>query len=222
MSTGLDEDTLVAYADGALDDDARRAVERALVTDAAARETLRALRDSAATLRAALDAVAAEPIPLKAVQTIDAAFAARRNDGASAGGSGRRGTGLSWPVAIAASVLALVVGLGGGQYLAGLRSDMQAAHLQALEAEDRVAQQAALQDALERQLSGASVAWRNANSGRQGAITPVRTFRNVAGQWCREYVASEGRDGDRVERRGIACRVGEGEWRTRLIATNDI
>lgn len=222
MGTRLDEETLVAYADGALDDDARRAVEHALAEDATARETLRALHDSAATLRAALDAVAAEPIPLEAVQAIDAAFAVRRQHAKAADRAGRTGSGLSWPVAIAASVVALMVGLGSGHYLAGLRGVTEVARLQALEAADRAARQAALQQALERQLSGESVVWRNPDSGRQGEITPVRTFRNSAGEWCREYAASERRKGDRVERREIACRGVEGEWRTRLIAASNI
>lgn len=222
MTARLDDETLVAYADGQLDADAARAVEQALARDPQARETLQALRDSAARLRAALDAVAAAPIPLKAVQTIDAGFAARRGDaGAPAGGARRRG-GLPWPVAIAASILALMIGLGGGQLLPDLRGGTELARLQAMEAADRAARQAALQEALERKLSGQSVAWRNPDSGRQGKITPVRTFRNSTGQWCREYTVREASDGDRVERRGIACRLSDGRWRTRVVAYNDI
>ncbi len=40
-------------------------------------------------------------------------------------------------------------------------------------------------------MSGQTVSWENPDSGRRGNITPVRTFKNRSGQWCREYAADE-------------------------------
>jgi surface antigen len=74
----------------------------------------------------------------------------------------------------------------------------------------------AVTQALERQVSGAAFEWRNPRSGSRGAVTPVRTFRNADGQWCREYIETA-TIGERDESwRGIACRDTAGAWRERV------
>ena len=47
-------------------------------------------------------------------------------------------------------------------------------------------------------------------------MTPTRTFRDSAGEWCREYEEVIRSGGEVERRRGIACRTGTGEWKTRL------
>lgn len=78
-------------------------------------------------------------------------------------------------------------------------------------AEYRAAQES-LQIALETLISGESRAWAARNGGARGFVTPLRTFKNVEGQYCREYrmevlLASEARSARRV-----ACRTADGVW----------
>ncbi len=117
MITNLDDATLVAYVDGELDGESVRVVEIALKYDAEARERLGAMRASADLLQACFADFDSEPVPEHLI--------------AAAGRIGpdeniqRRTTPASWRMALplAASLAALVVGLGtgfyGGQHVLG-------------------------------------------------------------------------------------------------------
>jgi anti-sigma factor RsiW len=76
----LKDELLVAYLDGELDDSRRAEVEASLKHDAAARDRMTQLSESAALLRAAFDEVLREEVPERLV-------AAARGLGASAGGA---------------------------------------------------------------------------------------------------------------------------------------
>jgi surface antigen len=115
----------------------------------------------------------------------------------------------------------LIVGLGGGLLLIDYRVEQELAGLRAVgQAEQRV-REAALFQALEKHASGEAIAWRNPDSGKTGEISPVRTFKNRGGRWCREYTAMEALDGNTEIRRAIACRAPEGQWKTRLVLISD-
>ncbi len=120
------------------------------------------------------------------------------------------------PTALAASLATLAIGLSSGYFISEMRVEQAVERGQASRIEDRKTIEAAVTEALEKRLSGASIEWASPASGLRGAVTPTRTFRDAGGQWCREYEEVI-RYGDDVEhRRGIACRTGEGEWKTRL------
>ena len=116
---------------------------------------------------------------------------------------------------IAASVLtAMLVGTG-AVLLADRQAEDTAARVVAALGRDRQLTAAAFGEALDTQLSGQSVDWRNPDSGSSGSVTPLRTFRASDGRWCREYAQSEAGPGGSERLTGIACRDAQG-WRPEL------
>ena len=71
---------------------------------------------------------------------------------------------------------------------------------------------AALDNALESRVSGASVRWRNATSGNHGSVTPLATFRSSDGTYCRSYAEEVVVDGRHVRLEDVACRRGRRLW----------
>ena len=219
MTSGIDLETLMAYADGELDAEGVRHVEAHLAKDAGAAKTVRELRQGAALVRGAYQGPLREKVPeaLKARidAMLDAAAEAKR-----VAAFPPRARLAQWstrvPVALAASVAALAVGFLIIYQVLDWRLGNEMARLEILRAQDQKMLADAVAQALERQVSGAALEWRNPQSGNRGAVTPVRTFRNADGQWCREY-SETAIFGERVENwRGIACRDTAGAWRDRV------
>jgi anti-sigma factor RsiW len=127
------DEALITFLDGELDGEARDAVAAAVERDAPSRARADALRESAGALRAAMDEVLREEVPQR---LLDAARGVRAGTGETAGGVvdlvaararrlGRASLPRRWDdrrwwlkSAVAASLLCLLVGAGGG-YLAG-------------------------------------------------------------------------------------------------------
>ncbi|MGE0726277.1 MAG: anti-sigma factor, partial [Alphaproteobacteria bacterium] len=113
----FDDETLVAFVDGELDEDKRAAVASAIETDPETAARVRAFRDSAVLVRAAFADVVDEPVPDRLIQ----AARGRPAEGAAVVPLRRRG-GMSlrhWlALPLAASLAALAIGLGAG-YWAG-------------------------------------------------------------------------------------------------------
>ena len=80
------------------------------------------------------------------------------------------------------------------------RAEDTAARVVAALTRDRELTAAAFVEALDKQVSGQSVAWRNPDTGSNGTITPVRTFRAADGRWCRQYEERLDADGDQEQR----------------------
>lgn len=69
------------------------------------------------------------------------------------------------------------------------------------------------QRALEEGRSGQAVAWKNPDSGNSGTITPVTTYQNSSGQYCREYQQTVKVGGKTESAYGRACRQPDGSWK---------
>ena len=72
---------------------------------------------------------------------------------------------------------------------------------------------ATVQLSLEEALSGDTRRWRNASSGGEGSVVPVRTWRNAAGVYCRAYRETITIGSSTETYRGVACRDHDGIWR---------
>ncbi len=86
---------------------------------------------------------------------------------------------------------------------------------QLLPAEDEGMADRNRQTALETSVSGHTVRWKNPESGSSGSLTPLRTWKTTKGTYCRAYrekimLGS----GERINRRGIACRSPDMIWRS--------
>ena len=66
-------------------------------------------------------------------------------------------------------------------------------------------------DTLEALPNGQSAPWLTP-SGRHVTVTPVRTYVNDGGQYCREYVLARSSGEATDERVLAACRMQAGEW----------
>ncbi len=60
--------------------------------------------------------------------------------------------------------------------------------------------------------TGATSSWTNPDSGNSGSITPVRTYQEPTGRYCREYQQEVTVGGQRQQSYGTACRQPDGSW----------
>jgi len=201
MNDRLDLSRLEAYVDGQLDAAAMSETAEQLLTDPEFLGRVRALHRDAALLRAAYQEAAEAPVPPALLATIDRGFARHRR-------ARRDLRGYAMAAALALGLLGGLTGYLLGEYRAYSTLEATAAG----KAGDQRILAATIEQALERTVSGHSVAWRNSDSGAHGQVMPVRTYRSKSNHWCREYLASNVTGGDEKKIRAIACRVGDGDW----------
>ncbi len=210
----IDEQLLVAYVDGELDTDSCERVESALARDAAMRERIRRLRESADTLRGAYQQHLYRPPDAILALLGDAVADDRPGRRARVKPGARRRT-LRGPIAaVAASVAAFSFGwlLNGSGTLPPVNESRP--ELAATIA--RIETYPGFQNTLETTPSGMSAEWSLAgesNSAIHPTLTPIRSYRLVDGRYCREFLLDEG---GRTHS-GVACREG-GSWEIRQIA----
>jgi hypothetical protein len=193
----LDDETLIAYADGELDAAARAAVEAAMAADSALAQRVARHRELRRRLQAAFEPVLAEPLP-------ERLLASARGADAKAG-PGPRGSRperrWSWPEwgAIAAS---LVLGV-----LAAALLGPAAGGGPIVARNGRMFAGGTLSSALSSQLAST-----------QPAGAPVQigvSFRTGDGSYCRTFVLQEGQS-----LAGLACHE-HGAWELRVVAQNE-
>ncbi|MEZ5931798.1 MAG: RT0821/Lpp0805 family surface protein [Alphaproteobacteria bacterium] len=201
-----DFETLMRYVDGELDDATCVELEAWLPVDVEARAIIADLRAQRADLRASLLSRPVDPVR-NAEVAIDRAFAER------ARARLRHRLFRHWAMPLAASVAIAVIGGMAGYILAIQEINPAIDKVIAAYARDDEHLATALTKALEHQGSGEAASWSNPESGTTGSITPLRTFQNTDGHWCREFEQDiQSRTGD-TQTMGIACRGADGQWR---------
>ncbi len=223
----LDEGTLIAYVDGELDTQTAREVEATLATDESARAYVEHLRALSALTRVAFNDTLHEAVP----QRLKDAAQGRATDPADKGAENvvpfapkaqssiRRM--LPHGFAAAAAVAGLLLGLGGGTVYSenSTAKNLQLAALSLQQ--DQNAMNQALNQALEVNMSGNALTWTNPDSGRSAAFTPVRTYQDKSGKFCREY-RKDVTSAERTDTTfGLACRDDGGAWKTRYLILED-
>jgi hypothetical protein len=81
-----------------------------------------------------------------------------------------------------------------------------------LEGPEQEAMTDTVQHALEFNPTRQASEWVNPDTGRSGAVVPVRTFENAQGQPCREFITSIVIGGREEQGYGTACRQPDGSW----------
>lgn len=203
MTTGFNDDALMAYADGHAEDAVADAIETAMDSDPEVRRKVLGFVRSAHRLRAAYQHIAGEAAPDRLVAAVrgagrDRNLARRRP----------RQPASIWRMAAGFLVAAVIGGLVGGWGTSWLPSSSRVADIDS----QRGVYQAAVDRALEGLQNGRSLSIVFA-SGDDAELKPVSTFLNDAGEFCREFETRFAEaDGRRVVI-SIACRRSSGGWR---------
>jgi anti-sigma factor RsiW len=203
----IDDETLMAYADGILSGEEARAVERAMAADEALAARVAALADARRAVKAAHAAPPAVPAELLArVRGLAEADARRR---AAEGPpkvvdlASRRRQVPFWQLPLAASVALVAGGLAG--WLAAPASGPQPGQAAGFAVADLA--DPAIAGALDRVASGERVALEGG-----AELAAIATFRDGGGTLCREFEYDRDPQTTLV---AVACR-GEAAWDLRL------
>lgn len=223
MNLDLDDNTLLAYLDGELDDARCAAVEAACASDPALAQRLDQLALSDERVRRSYQAVLEEPVPPHLIAAIlsapDPRQGARSNPPRRAITATRTPRWSAWletlwagwggrGAAAFASVALLAVGA-----LVAWTLHPGADDGWALKAGEPL-QDRSLLVALETAPSGREVE----AAGRQFQL--LASFERTQGGFCREFNASDKGD-DPADHLGVACRTGEGQWELEVLATEN-
>lgn len=219
--TTLDENTLIAYVDGELDSETGREVEAMLADNPNAKRFVERQRAIVALARIAFNDTLHEEVPDHLIQAIKA----DPRDGVGVGVQSTNVVAIparpanDWRRALpmAAAVVGLFIGAGGGFGISEQRSQSRLELAAYSLEEDRASMDNALNQALEANLSGTTLDWSNPNNGQKVQFTPVRTYQDKSGRFCREYRQDVFMDGESVPTFGLACRNEEGRWKTRYL-----
>ena len=221
----LDDNTLMAYVDGELDDQTNAAVEEALSTDERARDYVQHLMEVAQLSRNAFNDVIHEAVPERLLEAINTASAQQPNMQAANVHTMPEPKktfhqhAQSWSLPMAAAIAGLMIGSGGGFGVSQVSTNhatQQAAYHHQL---DTQSAQAALGRALEVNVSGTALDWTNPDTGTSGSVVPVRTYQDANGSYCREYQQNLANTAsvDAQTTFGLACRADDGQWKTRFL-----
>lgn len=202
----LDETLVMAYADGELDRDTALEIEIAARDDPNLRQRIAIYLNTRSLLHAAYNQPLHQPAPLQAHLVADSLVNAGPGIDNVAQLRPRRRVEpvIGW--AIAAAIAAFVVGFGSGQSW-----EFSTGQQLAETSRDEAAFRQTVGLALEALPNGQSAPWLTP-SGRHVTVTPVRTYVNDGGQYCREYVLARSSGEATDERVLAACRMQAGEW----------
>ncbi len=214
----LDETMLMAYVDGELDAETAREIETALALDPEAQKIVDQLRQNAAMVRAAFNDPMHEEIPSRLMAPLMAEPAPSGHRGIEASASPRRRQGAGrlarYVMPVAASFIALVVGVGGGYALFGLTDPFTLEVASGGEASDDGHISDVIYRALETETSGREFTWRNAATGHSGTVATIKGFVTSGGQICREFRSTVTLGAETRTRHGLGCRLKDGGWET--------
>ena len=200
--TEINDEVLMAYADGTLDAETRAAVEGHLAESPEDRDLVERMRRSAALLAEAFDAPMKEAPPQALIDTIMG-----EDSNVVSLGRRRAGSGVwrEWGSLSVAASIALAVGIGIGSWALGPGGGLQGNTYLAL---GPIPTDSVLHQVLETRPSGDALML---GSGGQKMVT-VLTFRDATGRPCREVEMLPAQLTDLPAEVGIACRDDGGTW----------
>ena len=218
----LDESTLIAYVDGELDAQTAREVELNLGKDDDARKYVEHLREIVALSRVAFNDTLHEAVPQALKDTILKGGVTQASQPENVVAFAPRAKN-EWKLALpmAAAVACLLLGLGGGYQYSETASNKAVKLASFSLQQDQTSMNSALNKALEVNLENDTHTWINPNTGRSAAFTPVHTYQDKSGKFCREYRKDMTAGGQKETTFGLACRNDQGMWKTRYLIMED-
>lgn len=200
--TEINDEVLMAYADGTLDAEVRDAVEARLAESPELRDLVERMQRSAKLLAEAFDAPMREAPPQALIDTI---LGEERNVVSLGQRRQSRGAWRQWGGLSIAASIALAVGIGIGSWVLGPGAGLRGNTYLAV---GPVPQGSVLHQVLETRASGDAL---TLASGGQKMVT-VLTFRDGIGRPCREVEMVHADLSDLPAEVGVACRGGDGTW----------
>ncbi len=201
----INDQILMSYVDGELDEAMTRTVEAELGENAALRARVQGYRHNDSLLKAAF-----RQSMLENQHPVTLPLPMLRRTRASASRWGYL------PLALAASIATLAIGaVIGFAAIDSLVERKLARHVE-MNQRDLRAIDSTRTEALEKKVSGTEVSWNSTESGNYGIFLPVRTWRTKSGQFCRELEETTSIDGVDTTQYGIACRTNDGNWKVRV------
>lgn len=82
-----------------------------------------------------------------------------------------------------------------------------------LDRADRIYMARTTQASLEHTRTGSTSTWTNPDTQHSGTVTPVRTYQEPSGTYCREFRQTVEVGGRQQEAYGTACRQPDGTWK---------
>ena len=217
-----DEDMLLAYVDNELDPNQAAAVQAAIRNDPEAQALVDLLRRSGSAVRNAFDAPLHEPVPAR----ILAVLGSGPGEASAEAAPDKDAVATIVPLTarrprvalrqallpLAASLLALFLGFGGGYQFRGSErlGIVQPAGAPTDEAADRFA--SALYHALEAGSQGATFTYDDPDRDAHGVVTLLGVVDTSFGGSCHEFRHQLTRQGVASISNGLACRAGDGSW----------
>jgi surface antigen len=110
---------------------------------------------------------------------------------------------------IASAFDANMAGIVGGALLGGLIGGAVGNRMDAV---DRQEAYQAAQYSLEKNPSGTETKWHNPDSGNYGSVTPLNSYQESNGRYCREYSHQITINGETEQAYGTACQQPDGSW----------
>ena len=207
MQAPVSDTELLAFHHGRLAPERARQIELRIAREPETAARCKRLGSEIATLTGALSGALTVPARASTVALIKSAVRVA-DPGIPPWRRMRRPVPTAWQ-AIAASLI-LAFGAGGGfglsQWIGGDRAMAQAIALQTARQESRHA-------ALEFVASGRAEQRVADDQEWMVEVTPIRTFRNADGAFCREFIEIWQFEGATNGEVGVACRQQEGGWR---------
>ncbi|MGK9168139.1 hypothetical protein KXR53_17650 [Inquilinus limosus] len=184
----FDDQTLMAFADGELDDETAAAVEKAIETDDELAGRVALFLETRGRAKEALAPLLEEPVPEALSRSVRRMADEARSRGAPSDGgevvrvlpaTGRRAPSLRhrpWAMPLAASFAAIVFGLGGYLVGIGVQGTPQGLEMAGLSSP-------AISEALGRVASGETAVL----AGSNDRLRAIASFRDAGGALCREF-----------------------------------
>ncbi|TQV83124.1 hypothetical protein [Denitrobaculum tricleocarpae] len=240
----LNDETLIAYSDGELDEKTAAEVEAALKDDPVAREIVHKFQEAARLAGEAFDDPMQEEVPerlLKLFEEPRSEEAAPEAPGAPAAESSNiadlsqiraaretkrhtnvtaieePGTVRRFALPLAAS-LALIIGIGGGFGL----SNFTAPSAPDVIAAGTIPQSSVLHAALERSPSLQSLEEVSGDGLTKNQIEPLLSFVDNNDRHCREYRITSSNVSGSQDLTGVACRGDDGAWTQQIAVVQEI
>ncbi|UZP67522.1 hypothetical protein N1030_00725 [Desulfovibrio mangrovi] len=204
MNRTFDEMELQAYIEGELDLQEMARNDALIAQDEQAREYVIKTVRSVAMLKAEMNRVLDEPIPLRLLEAVRTTHQEK----------GARG-GWFQLSRIAAMFLLAAIGFGGGLLVE--RNEVEHERAPLLMGYVPSQFNNVVMDALEHSVRGTSREWVSADQSKAVKVTPVGTYRDSKGGYYRQYVMEMTMERERQILTGLAYRAPDGQWKTRSL-----